>query len=454
MPELIVKLGDNIIQKFFFDKDVLSIGRARDNDIVIENLSVSRNHARIRCLEGKFVITDLNSANGTFVNNVRVNKTELVDDDVISIGKHTILFIHKQLSDEQLISDAFGAERTMIVDKTPAARLVITKGKQKGQEFRISKAETYIGRSADNDIRLHDWFVSKKHAMILKEGANYLIKDLKSWRGTVLNGKFTTESQIKDGDNLQFGATVMTFQTGAAEPVLQLTGRVPQELHEEHIPFIPPKPGPEPGSSPEEEIEAAFGEAEPEPQEDLQERIRAEEEAVAGMRAAWEALAESDEEASEPEAGMVQRDEIQQALEEEINEEVPSPAPEPEEVSPSDLLLKSAEEPIQEEVQEQVEDLFKEEETPVPQPEPPVEEKAPVQPEPEAEPPMEETPPSPPVEERKPSRAKAKAQHSSREADPRIIAMWEKALTNPSKAIRKNAAEFLKKLTGKDYDHE
>ena len=43
MPELIVKLGDSVVHKYFFDKDILSIGRARDNDVVIENLSVSRN---------------------------------------------------------------------------------------------------------------------------------------------------------------------------------------------------------------------------------------------------------------------------------------------------------------------------------------------------------------------------------------------------------------------------
>lgn len=76
MPELIVKLGDSIVHKYFFDKDVLSIGRAKDNDIVIENLSVSRNHARIRRVDNKFILTDLNSANGTYVNNVRVSKTD------------------------------------------------------------------------------------------------------------------------------------------------------------------------------------------------------------------------------------------------------------------------------------------------------------------------------------------------------------------------------------------
>ncbi|MCD6385058.1 FHA domain-containing protein, partial [Candidatus Sumerlaeota bacterium] len=90
MTEIIVKLGDNVVHKYFFDKDILNIGRARDNDIVIENLAVSRNHARIRRVEGKYILTDLNSANGTFVNGVRITKTEIMHNDVITIGKHNL----------------------------------------------------------------------------------------------------------------------------------------------------------------------------------------------------------------------------------------------------------------------------------------------------------------------------------------------------------------------------
>lgn len=76
MPEIVVSLGDNVVHKYFFEKDVLSIGRGRDNDIVIENLAVSRNHSRIKRQNGKYVLIDLNSANGTYVNGVKITKTE------------------------------------------------------------------------------------------------------------------------------------------------------------------------------------------------------------------------------------------------------------------------------------------------------------------------------------------------------------------------------------------
>ncbi len=230
MPEIIVKLGDNVVQKCVFDKEILSIGRARDNDIVIENLSVSRNHARIRKEGNQFILTDLNSANGSFVNGVRITRVEVVDEDVITIGKHKLLFLDKKPTDEEIIGEAFGAERTMLVDRSFNAFLAVTKGKQKDQTFKITKYETYIGRASDNDVRLHDWFVSKKHAVIIRQGSNYFIKDLGSWRGTMVNGKNIRDCELKEDDEVQLGTTVLEFRLEGEAVVPQITGRVPQEL--------------------------------------------------------------------------------------------------------------------------------------------------------------------------------------------------------------------------------
>jgi pSer/pThr/pTyr-binding forkhead associated (FHA) protein len=230
MPEIIVKLGDNVVQKCVFDKEILSIGRARDNDIVIENLSVSRNHARIRKEGNQFILTDLNSANGSFVNGVRITRVEVVDEDVVTIGKHKLLFLDKKPTDEEIIGEAFGAERTMLVDRSFNAFLAVTKGKQKDQTFKITKYETYIGRASDNDVRLHDWFVSKKHAVIIRQGSNYFIKDLGSWRGTMVNGKNIRDCELKEDDEIQLGTTVLEFRMEGEAEVPQITGRVPQEL--------------------------------------------------------------------------------------------------------------------------------------------------------------------------------------------------------------------------------
>ncbi len=75
------------------DKDYISVGRGKDNDLQIDDLSVSRRHAIIEKDEtGKIFITDLNSSNGTFVNNVRINqKTPITSNDHILLGKATIV---------------------------------------------------------------------------------------------------------------------------------------------------------------------------------------------------------------------------------------------------------------------------------------------------------------------------------------------------------------------------
>lgn len=231
MPELVLKLGDNVLQNYVFDKDVMSIGRSRDNDIVVENLSVSRNHARIRRQNGKYVLTDLNSANGTYVNGVRVSKTEIVDNDIVTIGKHKLLFSDKVVDEDQVIGDAFGADRTVIVERNSVPVLCIVDGKLKGQEFQLTKFETSIGKAPSNDIVLgDDWFLGKKQAVMVRRGnAEYELHDMGGFRKSKVNGEEVKDPQLlKPGDVIEFGNTRCVFQLSSEMP--EASGRVPQEM--------------------------------------------------------------------------------------------------------------------------------------------------------------------------------------------------------------------------------
>lgn len=227
MPEIIVKLGETTVQRYHFDRDAISIGRARDNDIVVENLSVSRNHARIRHQDGKYILTDLNSANGSFVNGQRVTKAELEEHDIISIGKHKLHFLVDASQIENPAEEVSASDPVDISPQTanidPAhfgGVLIVTRGKQAQQVFPLGSSQTTIGRANDNDIRLHDWFVSKNHAVILREGPSFTLRDLGSWRGTTVNGETVKEKPLKQGDELVFGTTVMTLKTGAVEELV------------------------------------------------------------------------------------------------------------------------------------------------------------------------------------------------------------------------------------------
>ena len=65
----------------------LSLGRARANDVVLEDVAVSGQHCRIRPEDGGFVVHDLESTNGTFVNDRRVSRHPLAEGDVIQVGE-------------------------------------------------------------------------------------------------------------------------------------------------------------------------------------------------------------------------------------------------------------------------------------------------------------------------------------------------------------------------------
>ena len=86
---------------FPLNQDSVSVGRKLSNDCVINDLSVSREHARIALEDETYVLYDLGSTLGTFVNNKRVEKTELHSGDIILFGQFPVMFI---LDDPEMLA--------------------------------------------------------------------------------------------------------------------------------------------------------------------------------------------------------------------------------------------------------------------------------------------------------------------------------------------------------------
>ena len=84
--------GPIIGEKFFMDKDSLSIGRSAESDILLDDITVSRHHAIIEKREGNFIIKDLDSLNGTYSNGMIITQSALASGDRIQIGKYVFLF--------------------------------------------------------------------------------------------------------------------------------------------------------------------------------------------------------------------------------------------------------------------------------------------------------------------------------------------------------------------------
>ena len=95
MPKLTLKFKDTKINEFLLEQGRnITIGRRESNVIVIENLAVSGMHAKIDPIDKGYLLTDLKSKNGTFVNGQLVATHWLGHGDTVSIGKHTLVFTY------------------------------------------------------------------------------------------------------------------------------------------------------------------------------------------------------------------------------------------------------------------------------------------------------------------------------------------------------------------------
>ena len=93
MARLLWEHEGQVIKDYPFPKGSVTIGRRKENTIVFTNPEVSSSHARIDKVGTDFILTDLQSTNGTFVNNLKVLSHRLSHGDRISIGKNVLLFI-------------------------------------------------------------------------------------------------------------------------------------------------------------------------------------------------------------------------------------------------------------------------------------------------------------------------------------------------------------------------
>src|SRR4051812_12499788 len=108
MPKMIVSIDGVVIKEVQLTKDRTTLGRRPYNDIVIDNLAVSGEHAVLAMSGAEVYLEDLNSTNGTYINGKAVKKQLLANNDTVEIGKYKIKFIHEQ--------PAFaGSEKTVIL---------------------------------------------------------------------------------------------------------------------------------------------------------------------------------------------------------------------------------------------------------------------------------------------------------------------------------------------------
>ena len=133
MAKLILSFNGEFVKDYELDKEILTIGRKPDNDIHIDNLAVSGNHAKVLTILNDSFIEDLNSTNGTYINGEKITKHALQNGESVVIGKHELKY--ENASAESGESDF---EKTMII-RPDTAGMPETEEADKNLEKSIGK---------------------------------------------------------------------------------------------------------------------------------------------------------------------------------------------------------------------------------------------------------------------------------------------------------------------------
>jgi pSer/pThr/pTyr-binding forkhead associated (FHA) protein len=194
-----------------------TIGRSSSNDIYIPDKHVSRQHAVIIYRDGVFMINDLGSVNGTFVNEKRIDDAfPLFSGDQIRLFVPTMAF---SAADDE---DVIHAKQTgMLISAALQGKgqLIITTGAQEGQVVPLLLNTVTIGRAVKNatwEIGLQDPSVSRPHAVMERRGDQWVLMDLGSSNGTQVNAERVYEGEetmLQDGDIVSFGATMVLYRS-------------------------------------------------------------------------------------------------------------------------------------------------------------------------------------------------------------------------------------------------
>jgi pSer/pThr/pTyr-binding forkhead associated (FHA) protein len=228
MGKLVVSLDGVVIKEVQITKDKTTLGRRPYNDIVIDNLAVSGEHAVLQMTGADVFIEDLNSTNGTYINGKAVKKQLLAHNDTVEIGKYKIKY---------LVEDGVDYEKTMIMKPgggvvgqptvAPADRptfahtmpagsnsgfgglasspgsaaIKVLNGAAAGREVMLTKVVTTVGKPG------------VQVASITKRPGGYVLAHVEGVAKPTVNGSQLAgdSAQLRNGDVIELAGTQMQF---------------------------------------------------------------------------------------------------------------------------------------------------------------------------------------------------------------------------------------------------
>jgi hypothetical protein len=214
MGKLVVSLDGVVIKEVQITKDKTTLGRRPYNDIVIDNLAVSGEHAVLQMTGSDVFIEDLNSTNGTYINGKAIKKQLLVHNDTVEIGKYKIKYLVEDNQDYEKTmilqpgatapkvgAAAFGAASGLGASASKPASVKVLNGAAAGREVALSKVVTTVGKPG------------VQVASITKRPSGYVFAHVEGAARPSVNGvPLAGESiPLKNGDVIELAGTQMQF---------------------------------------------------------------------------------------------------------------------------------------------------------------------------------------------------------------------------------------------------
>lgn len=189
--------------------DEYGIGRADANAIRLTDRNVSRKHAVLVRNAQAWVVKDLDSYNGTYVNGLRVaGDQHVAHGDVVQLGDYRLELIDETAAQA---ADANAQPGQLPVHQRPD-RLVVVVGPTPGAEFPLDREHFSVGRAEDANISINHSSVSRFHAEIFALGSGrYEIIDKGSANGIRINGYEIKRGLLEPGDALELGDVRLRF---------------------------------------------------------------------------------------------------------------------------------------------------------------------------------------------------------------------------------------------------
>jgi pSer/pThr/pTyr-binding forkhead associated (FHA) protein len=224
MGKLVVSLDGVVIKEVQLTKDKTTLGRRPYNDIVIDNLAVSGEHAVLQMVGADVFIEDLNSTNGTYINGKAIKKQLLTHNDTVEIGKYKIKYLVDESSDYEKtmimrpgggvasspmplsgsgVSSGFGALGAVPAPQPvmQPASIKVLNGAAAGREVVLTKVVTTVGKPG------------VQVASITKRPNGYAFAHVEGATKPSINGVPIVGDSVplRNGDVIELAGTQMQF---------------------------------------------------------------------------------------------------------------------------------------------------------------------------------------------------------------------------------------------------